>query len=181
VAALKKDPGGVTWAGGSAGGVDHIAVGLTAKAAGVDPTEINYIAYSGGGEALAAVLSGQVTAGISSYGEFDAQVKAGALRVLAVSSEQKLPGVEAPTLKEAGLDVVVQNWRMVAAAPGVTAEQKAAVAADIEKLAKSKTWQDTLKTKGWIDTYLAGDAFDKQLAADIGTTGQILKDIGLAE
>lgn len=181
VEALKKDPGGVTWAGGSAGGTDHITVGLVAKAAGVDPTEINYIAYSGGGEALAAVLSGQVTAGISSYGEFDAQVKAGALRVLAVSSEQKLPGVEAPTLKEAGLDVVVQNWRMVAAAPGLSAEQKAAVAADIEKLAKSKTWAETLKTKGWTDTYLAGDAFDKQLAADIGTTGQILKDIGLAE
>lgn len=181
VEALKKDPGGVTWAGGSAGGTDHITVGLVAKAAGVDPTEINYIAYSGGGEALAAVLSGQVTAGISSYGEFDAQVKAGALRVLAVSSEQKLPGVEAPTLKEAGLDVVVQNWRMVAAAPGLSAEQKAAVAADIEKLAKSKTWAETLKTKGWTDTYLAGDAFDKQLAADIDTTGQILKDIGLAE
>ena len=181
VDSLKKDPGGVTWAGGSAGGTDHITVGLVAKAAGVDPTEINYIAYSGGGEALAAVLSGQVTAGISSYGEFDAQVKAGALRVLAVSSEQKLPGVEAPTLKEAGLDVVVQNWRMVAAAPGLSAEQKAAVAADIEKLAKSKTWQETLKTKGWTDTYLAGADFDKQLAADISTTGQILKDIGLAE
>jgi putative tricarboxylic transport membrane protein len=181
VAALKKDPGGVTWAGGSAGGTDHIAVGLIAKAAGVDPTEINYIAYSGGGEALAAVLSGQVTAGISSYGEFEPQVKAGTLRVLAVSSGTRLPGVDAPTLKESGLDVEVQNWRMIAAAPGLSPEQKAAVAADIEALAKSKAWQETLKTKGWIDTYLAGDAFDKQLAADIGTTGQILKDIGLAE
>jgi putative tricarboxylic transport membrane protein len=181
VAALKKDPGGVTWAGGSAGGTDHIAVGLIAKAAGVDPTEINYIAYSGGGEALAAVLSGQVTAGISSYGEFEPQVKAGTLRVLAVSSGERLPGVDAPTLKESGLDVEVQNWRMIAAAPGLSPEQKATVAADIEALAKSKAWQETLKTKGWIDTYLAGDAFDKQLAADIGTTGQILKDIGLAE
>src|SRR3546814_16692054 len=104
-----------SWAGGSAGGVDHIAVGLLAKAAGVDPTKINYIAYSGGGEALAAILGSQVTAGISGYGEFEAQVEAGTLRVLAVSGEERLEGVDAPTLKEAGYDVVLQNWRMVAA------------------------------------------------------------------
>lgn len=141
VAALKKDPGAVSWAGGSAGGTDHIAVGLIAKAAGVDPTKINYIAYSGGGEALAAILGSQVTAGISGYGEFEAQVKAGTLRLIAVSSGERLAGIDAPTLKESGLDVVVENWRMVAAAPGLTDEQKAAVSADVEKLAKSAGWQ----------------------------------------
>ncbi len=154
VEALKKDPGAVSWGGGSAGGTDHIAVGLIAKAAGVDPTKINYIAFSGGGEALAAILGSQVTAGISGYGEFESQVKAGTLRLLAVSSAERLAGIDAPTLKEAGLDVVVQNWRMVAAAPGLSAEQKAAVTADIEKLVKSAGWQETLKTKGWQDTYL---------------------------
>ncbi|MBD9520704.1 tripartite tricarboxylate transporter substrate binding protein [Ensifer sp. ENS02] len=181
VEALKKDPGAVSWAGGSAGGTDHIAVGLIAKAAGVDPTKINYIAYSGGGEALAAILGSQVTAGISGYGEFESQVKAGTLRLLAVSSAERLAGVDAPTLKESGLDVTVENWRMIAAAPGLSDEQKAAVTADIEKLAKSAGWQEVLKTKGWQDTYLAGDAFNTQLDKDVAATEGVLKDIGLVK
>lgn len=178
---LKADPGSVSWAGGSAGGVDHIGAGLIAKAAGVDPTKINYIAYSGGGEALAAILGGQVTVGISSYGEFQAQVAAGTLRLLAVSSAERIAGADAPTLKESGLDVVVQNWRMVAAAPGLSDEQKAAISGDIEKLVKSAGWQETLKTKNWQDTYLSGPAFQEQLAKDIAATGTILKDIGLVK
>jgi putative tricarboxylic transport membrane protein len=181
VEALKKDPGAVSWGGGSAGGTDHIAVGLIAKAAGVDPTKINYIAFSGGGEALAAILGSQVTAGISGYGEFESQIKSGTLRLLAMSSPERLPGIDAPTIKEGGLDVVVENWRMVAAAPGLTDEQKAAVSADIEKLAKSAGWQETLKTKGWQDTYLAGDAFKAQLAKDVSATEAVLKDIGLVK
>ncbi|EUC00797.1 hypothetical protein PMI07_004083 [Rhizobium sp. CF080] len=181
VAKLKANPGAVSWGGGSAGGTDHITAGLIAKAAGVDPTKVNYIAFSGGGEALAAILGGQVTAGISSYGEFESQIKAGALRLLAISSDKKLDGINAPTLKESGLDVVIQNWRMVAAAPGLTPEQKKAVTADVEKLAKSKTWQDNLKTKGWIDTYLSGPEFEAQLAKDIAATETILKDIGLVK
>jgi putative tricarboxylic transport membrane protein len=181
VTALKADPGAVSWAGGSAGGTDHIAVGLIAKAVGVDPTKINYIAYSGGGEALAAILGNQVTAGISSLSEFEGQVAAGELRLLAVSSDERIPGVDAPTLKEAGVDVSLQNWRMVAAAPGLTPEQVAAVTADIEKMAKSAAWQETLKTKGWADTFLSGDAFREQLAKDITATQVVLKDIGLVQ
>ncbi|MGX5664362.1 Bug family tripartite tricarboxylate transporter substrate binding protein [Rhizobium daejeonense] len=181
VDALKKDPGSVSWGGGSAGGTDHIAVGLIAKAAGVDPTKINYIAFSGGGEALAAILGSQVTAGISGYGEFESQVKSGTLRLLAVTSAERLAGVEAPTLKESGIDVVVENWRMVAAAPGLTPEQEAAVSADVEKLAKSASWQEILKTKGWQDSYLSGDAFKAQLDKDVAATEGVLKDIGLVK
>ena len=102
VAALKADPGAVSWAGGSAGGADHITAGLIAKAVGVDPTKVNYIAFSGGGEALAAILGGQVTVGVSGYGEFAWQIEAGELKLLAVSGENRLEGVDAPTLKEAG-------------------------------------------------------------------------------
>ena len=181
VAKLKADAGSVAWAGGSAGGADHITAGLIAKTVGVDPTTVNYIAYSGGGEALAAVLGGQVTVGISGYSEFSAQVEAGELRLLAVSTDERVDGVDAPTLKEAGVDVAVQNWRMVAAAPGITDEQKAAINADIEKMVNSATWQATLETKGWVNTYLAGDDFTAQLAADTEATEAILKDIGLVQ
>lgn len=181
VAKLKADPGAVSWGGGSAGGVDHITAGLIAKAAGVDPTKVNYIAFSGGGEALAAILGGQVTVGISGMGEFESQIEAGTLRLLAVSGEERIEGVDAPTLKEAGLDVAIENWRMVAAAPGLTEEQKAAVAADIDKLAGSEAWKQELATRGWDDRYLAGPAFEEQLAADIAATKAILTDIGLAQ
>jgi putative tricarboxylic transport membrane protein len=181
VAKLKAEPGAVAWAGGSAGGADHITAGLIAKTVGVDPTQVNYIAYSGGGEALAALLGGQVTVGVSGYSEFASQIEAGELRLLAVSSDTRIPGVDAPTLAEAGVDMALQNWRMVAAAPGITDEQKAAITADIEKMVQSATWQATLESRGWVDTYLAGDAFTAQLAEDTAATEAILKDIGLVQ
>ncbi|CAM5564217.1 hypothetical protein MAUB1S_09463 [Mycolicibacterium aubagnense] len=181
IAKLKADPGSVSWGGGSAGGTDHITAGLIAKAVGVDPTKVNYIAFSGGGEALAALLGNQVTVGISGYGEFSEQVKAGTLRLIGISSEKPIPGVEAPTFKEAGVDVAIQNWRMVAAAPGISAEQKAAILADIEKMAKSAAWQKILSDKGWENTYLAGDEFTAQLKKDTELTAGVLKDIGLVK
>jgi putative tricarboxylic transport membrane protein len=178
---MKADPGSVSWAGGSAGGVDHITVGLLAKAAGIDPTKINYVAFSGGGEALAAILGNQVTAGVSGVGEFLPQVEAGTMRILAVSTDTRWPGTDAPTLMESGYDVNVQNWRMIAAAPGLSDEQKAAVAADIDKLVNSAGWKSALEAKGWANTYMAGADFDAQLAKEIDSTTAILKDIGLIQ
>jgi putative tricarboxylic transport membrane protein len=181
VAALKADPGAVSWAGGSAGGADHIAAGLIAKAIGVDPTQINYVAFSGGGEGLAAILGGQVTVGISGYGEFASQIEAGELRLLAVSGEERLPAVDAPTLTEAGVDVTLENWRMVAAAPDISADEEAAITADIKAMATSEPWQKALADRGWVDRYSDGDTFRSQLSEDIEATSAILKDIGLTQ
>ena len=124
VAAIKADPSKVTWAGGSAGGVDHIAAGLFAKAAGADPTKINYIPFSGGGEALAAILGGKVTAGISGLGEFESQIKAGKLRLIAVTAPTQREGIATPTLKDQGVDLEITNWRSVVAPPGISPEQR---------------------------------------------------------
>ncbi len=179
--ALKADPGAVSWAGGSAGGTDHITAGLFAKTIGVDPTKVNYVAFSGGGEALAAVLGNQVTVGISGYGEFQAQVEAGALRVLGVSAPERLAIVDAPTFKEGGVDLVVQNWRMVAAGPGLSAEQVTAITADVEKMVNSDQWKATLESKGWINTWLAGEEFKTALASEVSATTEILKQIGLVQ
>ncbi|WP_428029486.1 Bug family tripartite tricarboxylate transporter substrate binding protein [Ancylobacter sp.] len=182
VAALKADPRKVSWAGGSAGGTDHITAGLFTKAIGVDPRMVNYIAFSGGGESLASILGGKVTVGISSLSEYDAQAKAGKLRILGVSSAARLPEApDVPTFKESGVDVEIQNWRMIAAAPGITPEQKQELSQTIEKMVKSKAWTEMLAQKGWANTYLAGEAFDAQLAKDITATQTILKDIGLAQ
>jgi putative tricarboxylic transport membrane protein len=113
--------------------------------------------------------------------EFLPQVEAGTMRILAVSTADRWPGTDAPTLMESGLDVNVQNWRMVAAAPGLTDEQKAAVQADIETLVNSAGWQAALEAKGWANTYLAGADFDAQLAVEIEATTAVLKDIGLVQ
>jgi putative tricarboxylic transport membrane protein len=178
---LKADPGAVSWAGGSAGGVDHILVGQIAQAAGVDPTKINYIPYSGGGEALAAILGGQVTAGVSGTGEWQAQIQAGELRLLAVSAPERLDGFDAPTLKESGLDIETQNWRMVAAAPGISDADKTALVDTIGKMVESDPWKNILSQKGWLNTFLSGADFDAYLTAEVEKTTAILKSLGIAQ
>ena len=180
-AAVKADPGKVTWAGGSAGGVDHIAVALFAKEAGADPTKINYIPFSGGGEALAAILGGKVTAGISGYGEFEGQVKAGKLRVVAITSPQRLPGVDAPTLKEQGINLDITNWRSVVAPPGITPDQRKALTEAVDKMAKSKEWAEILKQKGWDDAYVSGDAFAAFLKEEQARVKEVLTSVGLVK
>jgi putative tricarboxylic transport membrane protein len=180
-AAVKADPGKVTWAGGSAGGVDHIAVALFAQAAGADPTKINYIPFSGGGEALAAILGGKVTAGVSGYGEFEGQVKAGKLRVIALTSPQRVEGIDAPTLKEQGMDLEITNWRSVVAPPGISPEQRQALIGLMDKMVKSKEWTEILKQKGWDDAFLSGDQFAAFLKQEQARVSEVLKSVGLVK
>jgi putative tricarboxylic transport membrane protein len=180
VAQLKANPGSVSWAGGSAGGTDHILAAMIAQAVGADPSRINYIAHSGGGEAQATLLGGHVTVGINGYAEFSPLIKAGRLRALAISSEKRLPSADIPTLKEQGINVALANWRAVFAGPGITASQKAELASIIEKTVKSKTWQDTLKQRDWIDQYLAGDDFQKFLEVEQVRIQKIIDSLGIA-
>ena len=179
--AVKKDVAKVTFAGGSAGGVDHIMAALFIGAVGGDASKANYIPFSGGGESLAAILGGKVTAGISGYGEYEGQIKAGKLRAIGVTSPKRLPGADVPTFKEQGIDLVLTNWRSVVAAPGITDAQKKTLADLVDKLAKSKTWNDILKQKGWDAAYLPGDAFVKFLGDEQTRVGNVLKSVGLVK
>ncbi len=180
-AAVKADVAKVTFAGGSAGGVDHIMAALFVGAAGAEASKVNYIAFSGGGESLAAILGGKVTAGISGYGEYEGQIKAGKLRPVGVTSPQRLPGVDVPTFREQGIDLVLTNWRSVMAAPGISAAQKKTLEDAIEKMAKSAAWKDILKQRGWDDAYLAGDAFVKFLKDEQVRVHNVLKSVGLVK
>ena len=166
IAQFKANPGSVSWGGGSAGGSDHIMAGLIAQAIGVDPAKTNYIAYAGGGEAQAAIMGGHVTAGISGFGEFQGQIKSGKLRALGVSSAQRIPGEEIPTLKEQGVDIDLVNWRAVFAAPGISDAQRKDLLDAVEKATKSKSWQEALKRNDWTDMYLGGDQFKTFLDAE---------------
>jgi putative tricarboxylic transport membrane protein len=176
---LKADTGAVAWGGGSAGGTDHILAGLIAQAVGADATKVNYVPFSGGGEALAAIMGGHVTAGISGLGEWVGQIEAGELRALAISSPERLEGVDIPTLKEQGVDVELANWRAVVAAPGIDDAQRQALTGAVDAMAKSDGWKKVLADKGWMDLYMSGDAFAKYLADENARVSAILKTLGL--
>jgi putative tricarboxylic transport membrane protein len=181
IATFKEDPQSVSWGGGSAGGTDHILVGLIAKEVGVEPGGINYVPFAGGGEALASILGGHVTAGVSGYQEFAGQIETGDLRPLAISSTERLEGVDIPTLKEQGIDVELTNWRAVFAPPGISDEDKQALGDAVGKMAESEAWQAILADRAWLDLYLPPDEFAQFLQQDTEQVETVLKDIGLVQ
>lgn len=116
--AWKKDPKAVSIGGGSSpGGPDHLFPMEFAKAVGIDPRKVNYITYDGGGDLLPALLGSKIKAGMSGLGEYAEQIKKGQVKVLAVSGEEKVPGIDAPTLTESDVDLTFINWRGVLAPP----------------------------------------------------------------
>jgi len=165
-AALRAHPGAVSWGGGSAGGTDHILAGLIAAAVGADPRAVNYIAFSGGGEAVAALLGGNVTAGVSGYSEFAPHIHSGRLRALAISAADRVRGIDVPTLREQGLDVDLANWRAVVAPPGLSREERRRLGDVVARMSRSAAWRKTLADRDWIDTYQDGDAFARYLESE---------------
>jgi putative tricarboxylic transport membrane protein len=177
IKAFKANPGAVSWGGGSAGGTDHILVGLIAKAAGVDPAKINYVPYKGGGEAIAAIVGGHVTAGVSGIGEFSEQIKGGRMRGLAVSSAKPIEGIQ--TLKEQKIDVELANWRGIFGAPGLTTAQRDALVKLIRGATESASWKATLEKLNWSPIFLAGDEFKKFIAEDTKRISGIIDSLGI--
>lgn len=179
-AKLRTNPGSVPVGGGSAGGTDHIALGLILKALGRNPREASYVAFAGGGPANAAILGGQVGAGISGYSEFSEQIKAGRMRAVATTGDTRIPGTDIPTLKELGVNVVTANWRGVFCPPGLNAQQRQALIDLMTAIHATPQWKEILATRAWADAFLTGDAFASYLAQDIAATEGVLKDLGLA-
>jgi putative tricarboxylic transport membrane protein len=177
IKALKANPGGVSWGGGSAGGTDHILAGLIARAAGVDPSKINYVPFKGGGEAIAAIIGGHVTAGVSGVGEFAEQIKGGRMRALAVSSAARIDGIA--TLKEQGLGVELANWRGVFGAPAISIAQRDALIKLIRGATESASWKATLEKLGWSPIFMAGDAYKKFIDEDSKRVASIIDSLGI--
>ena len=176
---LKTNPGAVSWGGGSAGGADQMTAGLFARAIGADPAKMNYVAHSGGGQAMATILGGHVTLGVNSASEFLDQVQAGQMRYLAVTSDKRIPGIDAPTLRELGIDLVFSNWRGVVAPPGISAADRHALAETVERMAKSAQWQAIMKKRGWIDAYQPTAEFEAFLKDEQARVEATLRSIGL--
>jgi putative tricarboxylic transport membrane protein len=160
---FRTRPAAVLWGGGSAGGTDHILAGLIATAAGVDPRLVNYIAFSGGGEAATAALGEQVTVAISGFGEFAPHIESSQLRALAISAPIPQPGIEALPLSHAGIDVTLANWRGLVARPHISDDTRRRLTDTILRMSRSVTWQRTLEQRGWSDQFLAGADFERFL------------------
>ncbi|MFF3330639.1 tripartite tricarboxylate transporter substrate binding protein [Streptomyces sp. NPDC002888] len=166
VAAWRRDPGRMSVGGGSApGGPDHLLPMELARAVGISPERVDYVAYDGGGgDLLPALLDGKVDFATSGFGEFLGQIDAGRLRVLAVTSEKPvraLPGV--PTLKSSGVDLVFHNWRGLVAPPGVSAADEKRWTDALTALHDSPAWRAELTRHGWDDAFLTGEAFRRYL------------------
>jgi putative tricarboxylic transport membrane protein len=190
IAAFQANPASISWGGGSAGGTDHILVGLIAQAAGVDYTQINYVPFSGGGEALAAILGGQVSAGVSGVGEWLEQIESGELRALAVSGTAgaeaggatpvaNADAAIAPTLQAQGIDVELANWRGVVAPPDISDEGRDCLIALVEQMVASEAWAETREQYGWQDFSMSGDEFATLLDEERERVTGILTEFGL--
>jgi len=177
VKAFKANPGGVSWGGGSAGGTDHILVGLIAKAVGADPAKINYVPFKGGGEAVAAIVGGHVTAGVSGVGEFAEQIKGKRMRALAVSASSRIDGIA--TLKEQGIDVELANWRGVFGAPGITTAQRDALVKLVKAATETASWKSALEKFGWSPIFLGGDDYKKFVDEDSKRIAGIIDSLGI--
>ncbi|MFW6867449.1 Bug family tripartite tricarboxylate transporter substrate binding protein [Nocardioides sp. CPCC 206347] len=181
VAAWKDDPGSVTVGGGSSpGGPDHLFPMQLADVAGIDPNDVNYITYDGGGPLTAALLGEKIQVGMSGLGEFSGQIENGDLRVLAVSGDERLDGVDAPTLTEAGIDLVFTNWRGVLAPPGISDEHRDYLVELLTEMHATDEWQKALADNGWIDSFATGDEFGTFLKDQDARVAETLEELGLS-
>jgi putative tricarboxylic transport membrane protein len=179
--AWKANPGKLAIAGGSAGGTDHMIAGLLASAAGIDVGRVNYIPHSGGGESIASIVGAQVSAGINGLEELVPFIRAGRVRALAISSNQRLAGVDIPTFTEQGVALSVANWRGVVAPPGIDAKQRATLTSLIDGMKSSASWKQVLARNHWIDMFQSGPAFETFLKQEHVRATVVLKSIGLVK
>jgi putative tricarboxylic transport membrane protein len=181
VTAWKANPGDVPVGGASnPGGPDHLTPMLLAKAVGLDPKTVNYVSYDGGGELLAAVLGSQIAFGATGIGEVAEQAASGDVRILAVTTDKPVDGVDAPTLKDEGVDLTFTNWRGIVAPPGLSDDQTKRFVDAITEMHDSDGWQQTLKDQGWTDAFMTGDEFGSFLKDESTRVQGVLSELGLA-
>ncbi len=182
VQAWKADPRKVIVGGGSSkGGTDYLLTMQLAEAVGIDPTVVNYLPYDSGGELLPALLGNKVVFGASCYVEFLDQIRAGQLRVLAVTTDQRVPVLpEVPTAQEQGVNLGFTNWRGFVAPPGISDADRDELLGALNRLHRSDQWQRAIERNGWTDAYLAGDEFATFLKEQDQRVAGVLSKLGLS-
>ena len=180
VAAYKMDPKKVSVGGGSVpGSLDHLVAAMAFQAAGADPTKVKYIPYDAGGKLNAAILSGEVAAGSTGFSEAVALAKAGEMRILAVTSPERVPAFkDAPTLKEQGYDVTFVNWRGFFGAPGLPAEKADQYRKALAAMYATPEWTAVRDRNGWVDIHNPGDKFSAFLENQEKVIKTLMQQLG---
>jgi len=180
--AIKQNPKSVTVAGGSApGSMDHLVAILPIYKTGIDPKIVKYVSYDGGGEAIAALLGGNtdvIATDASSVGEY---VKAGKVRVLAVTAPERLGGVlkDVPTLKELGIDAEFTIWRGVFGPKQMSDDAKKFWENTFKKLSEHEKWKEELTKQGWEPEYKGSKEFTQFLQEQEQLISDMLKSLGM--
>lgn len=176
----KNNPDDLAIAGGSVpGSMDHLVPAMAFKAAGADPTKVKYLPFDAGGEAMAALLSGEADALSTGLGEALEMAKAGEVRVLAVAAPERLADApDVPTLKEQGIDTVFVNWRGFFAAPGLTAEKRDAYIKVLKEMYDTPEWESVRSRNGWVSIFNPGDEFTSFLEEQEKTLKALMVELG---
>jgi len=183
VEAWTADPGSLAIGGGSSpGGPDFLFPMQLAAEIGIDPNEVNYVSYDGGGPLASALLGEKIAVGFSGLAEFADQVESGELRVLAMSGEERYPAgpfADVPTLTESDVDLVFLNWRGVLAPPEISDERAAELLGYLEEMHDSDGWREQLESNGWTDDFKTGDDFATFLQEQDDRVSGTLEELGL--
>ncbi|UVJ45929.1 tripartite tricarboxylate transporter substrate-binding protein [Pseudomonas sp. LS1212] len=177
--AFKANPSSIKWGGGSKGSIDHIGIAELAGKMDVPVNKVNYVAYAGGGEVVAATLGGHITVITGGYAELAKYVQSRQFRLLAIGAPDRVPGIDAPTLKEKGYDVTIGNWRGVYGAANLTPEHQKEVIDAVLAATNSKVWQDNVKANAWSPSILTGDEFGKFVDEEHARLRAMLVKVGL--
>jgi len=180
---LKKDPSSVAAGITALGGNNHIALVLAARSAGVDTRKLKTPVFQSSGDSVTALLGGHIDLHIGSVGPLAKQLEAGKVRLLAVTSDQRLPGPLAavPTWKEQGIAGTFNTWRGLWGPKGMTAEQVAFWDDALERISKDPQWKESLAANQWESDYRNSRDTLKYLDVLHGELRDVLKDLGLAK
>ncbi len=183
VAAWQEDPRSIAVGGGSSpGGPDHLFPMQLAETVGIDPKDVLYVPYDGGGPLTSALVGEKIKVGFSGLGEFEGQIESGELRALAVSGEERLESdtlKDIPTLTESDIDLVFTNWRGVLAPPGISDKRRDELVDYLTEMHDSPEWQQTLEKYGWTDAFVTGDDFTTFLQEQDDRVASTLEELGL--
>ncbi|MGQ7289082.1 Bug family tripartite tricarboxylate transporter substrate binding protein [Vreelandella venusta] len=181
-AALKENPSLSVGGGSAPGSMDHISVAGLASAAGMEASSVNYIPFSGGGDAMTNLMGGHIEAVIGGAGEAVGQLGEGSqLRALGVSSAERLGGglADVPTYQEQGYDYTFDIWRGVMGAPEMPKEAVEYYETLFAEMLETDAWREASDQLGWIDAYQDSDAFATFLDEQQEQFSSVLTDLGL--
>ncbi|MCY4150909.1 MAG: tripartite tricarboxylate transporter substrate-binding protein [Aestuariivita sp.] len=180
IAAFDADPSGTAIGGGSVpGGMDHLVASMVMEAAGKDALAVKYIPYDAGGNAMAALLSGEIVALSTGFSEAVDLANAGEVKILGVTSDERIDAApDAMTMKEQGIEMAFVNWRGFFGAPGLPEDKVTAYQDVIAKMYDTSAWEEVRARNGWVNIHNSGDDFRVFLENQEEIIGDLMKKLG---